>query len=173
MEFAQTNTSQSWIKLQWGALRATSFRINLEIYTLPNVFLGHNESTKSFQPSHFFLLLNCPSFRPRSSSTSYPIAIDKEHSTSTRATMSPITNTMLANNMTQPHGLAGTSSSAFSTATPLSFPSIPQWGPDDIGTLVFGLIASVLGVLTLCATFWLRRRGALHAGGDGAYEYID
>ena len=80
---------------------------------------------------------------------------------------------MLANNMTQLHGTAENPSSSFSTATPLSFPSTPQWGPDDIGTLVFGLIASVLGVLTLCATVWFRRRRALHAGGDGAYRYID
>ena len=85
--------------------------------------------------------------------------------------MSPITNAIAANNMTQLSGIAESSSSSSSTATAFPFPPSPQWGPEDIGTLVFGLIASIIGVLTLWATFWLRRRRALHAGGDGMYIY--
>ena len=83
--------------------------------------------------------------------------------------MSPTTNTIVANNMTQLHGSAKSSSSSLSTETRFPFPPSPQWRPDDIGTLVFGLITSILGVLTLWATFWLRRRRALHAGGDGVH----
>ena len=72
--------------------------------------------------------------------------------------MSPF-NGMLAHNMTQP----------LATATPFPFPPDPQWGPDDIGTIVFGCLASVLGVFTIWATFWLGRRGALRTGGNGVY----
>ena len=85
--------------------------------------------------------------------------------------MSPIINAIVANNMTQLHVTAKSSSSSLSTATLFPFPPSPQWGPDDIGTLVFGLIASLLGVITLWATFWLRRRRALYADGDGAFIY--
>ena len=55
------------------------------------------------------------------------------------------------------------------TATPFHFPPERQWGPDDIGTLVFGCIASVLAILTLWATFWLERRRALRTCGHGLY----
>ena len=37
--------------------------------------------------------------------------------------------------------------------------SQPQWSPGDIGTVVFGCIASILGVLALYLTLWLGRRG--------------
>ena len=34
----------------------------------------------------------------------------------------------------------------------------PQWSPDGISTVVFGCIASILGVLAIWATFWLGHR---------------
>ena len=33
-----------------------------------------------------------------------------------------------------------------------------QWGPDGISTVVFGCIASILGMLAIWATFWLGHR---------------
>ena len=33
-----------------------------------------------------------------------------------------------------------------------------QWGPSGIGTVVFGCVASILGVLTLWMMFWARQR---------------
>ena len=40
-----------------------------------------------------------------------------------------------------------------------STPSQPQWSPGDISTVIFGCIASILGVLALYLTLWLGRRG--------------
>jgi len=37
-------------------------------------------------------------------------------------------------------------------------------GPNDISTIVFGCIASVLGVIALLLTLWLGRRHAAHVG---------
>ena len=34
----------------------------------------------------------------------------------------------------------------------------PQWSPDGISTVIFGCIASILGVLAIWATFWLGHR---------------
>ena len=75
----------------------------------------------------------------------------------------PVINNMPDHNMTQPHGAPGRPTSAFPTATPFPFSANPQWGPDDIGTLVFGCVASIMGILTL----WLGRRRALRVLGYG------
>ncbi|KAF6219503.1 hypothetical protein HO133_003971 [Letharia lupina] len=42
-----------------------------------------------------------------------------------------------------------------------AFPTLgpPQWSAGDISTIVFGCIASILGVLALYLTLWLGRRG--------------
>lgn len=44
------------------------------------------------------------------------------------------------------------------TITSLSFQQGSQWGPSDIGTMVFGCVASVLGILALWLTYWLWQR---------------
>ena len=36
----------------------------------------------------------------------------------------------------------------------------PQWSPGDIGTIIFGCIASILAVLGLYLTLWLARGGS-------------
>ena len=50
----------------------------------------------------------------------------------------------------------------FNVSSPTPFPfqiqQTPQWGPNDISTIVFGCIASILGVVALWVTFWLGRR---------------
>ncbi len=84
--------------------------------------------------------------------------------------MLPIVNRMLAHNTTQLHGEFARRNASFSTAAPFPFPPKSQWGPGDISTLVFGCIASVLGVLTLWATFWLGRPRALRVIGNGVYN---
>lgn len=78
-----------------------------------------------------------------------------------------IANGMPAYNMTRPHAALARRDTSFPTATPVPSSHNPQWGPSDISTLVFGCIASVLGVLTLWATFWLGRRRALRIVRDG------
>ncbi|CAD6583027.1 MAG: hypothetical protein ASARMPRED_001199 [Alectoria sarmentosa] len=50
-----------------------------------------------------------------------------------------------------------------STITSLSSQQGSQWGPSGIGTVVFGCVASVLGILALCMMFWLRQRESGHA----------
>ena len=36
----------------------------------------------------------------------------------------------------------------------------PRWSPGDIGTVVFGCVATVLGTLALWSTIWLGHRGS-------------
>ena len=40
------------------------------------------------------------------------------------------------------------------------------WSPGDVATVVFGCIASVLGVLTLWAMFWLGRQRVYYPEGN-------
>ena len=42
-----------------------------------------------------------------------------------------------------------------------------QWGPSGIGTLVFGCVASILGILALWMSFWTRQREAAQAEVSG------
>ena len=44
------------------------------------------------------------------------------------------------------------------TPVPFQIQETPKWGPNDISTIVFGCIASILGVVVLWVTFWLGRR---------------
>ena len=85
--------------------------------------------------------------------------------------MSHIVNGFLHHNMTELHGIPVRSNSSFPTTMPVAFQPKPQWSPGDIGTLVFGGIASFLGVLTLWAKFWPSRHRirTLHMVGDGTY----
>ncbi len=65
-------------------------------------------------------------------------------------------------NQASRHLLAATKSIAanhnISSQTDSSTPSQPQWNPGDISTVVFGCIASILGVFALYLTLWLGRR---------------
>ena len=79
--------------------------------------------------------------------------------------------TMLPYNMTQAQGALVRQNSSSSPATPFSISDKSQWSPGDIGTLVFGLIASLLGVLTLWVTFRLGRQPVSHAVGDGMHPH--
>ena len=47
---------------------------------------------------------------------------------------------------------------SYTTAASSSVQQNSQWGPGGIGTVVFGCIASILGMLTIWATIWLGRR---------------
>ena len=138
-------------------LAATSFRKSMGIY-IPshNLFLGQKKSAQPFSLLHNFNRNQLPS-----PLTPYLTAIYKEVSGTFKAIMSPTINGILAN------GTSGRRNFSSSTG-PLS-PSTPkpQWGPGDIDTLVFGCVASILGVFTLWAT--LGRRRFLRAGGNGVY----
>ncbi len=57
--------------------------------------------------------------------------------------------------MTVPPSHAMASSSPSSAS---KFQSQSAWSPSDVGTVVFGCIGSVLGILTLWLTFWLGRQ---------------
>lgn len=70
---------------------------------------------------------------------------------------------MLIPNMTQPQATTLASRiSSFSTATssPIQHQQ-SQLSSGDAANLVFGCVASVLGILTLWGTFWLSGRRAL------------
>lgn len=60
-----------------------------------------------------------------------------------------------------------------STQPSFSFPNQARWGLNDIGTVVFGCLASVLGVLTLLMTIWLGRRRASFLHGAGLSFLLD
>ena len=47
---------------------------------------------------------------------------------------------------------------SYTTATSSSVQQNSQWGPGGISTVVFGCIASILGMLAVWATIWLGRR---------------
>ena len=80
----------------------------------------------------------------------------------------PIVNGIPVHDMTQSHAELVRRNTSSSTAPPFPFPPQSQWGPGEIGTLVFGCIASVLGLLTLWAAFWSSRGRALGAAAIGA-----
>lgn len=92
----------------------------------------------------------------------------KQKSTAPSGTMMlPIANPSLAHGTTQLHVAPAIPNITTSTGIPYPLPPESQWGPGDIGTLVFGCIASVLAVLTLWATFWLGRQRATSVGENG------
>ena len=72
-------------------------------------------------------------------------------------------------NMTRPQVTLAGSSSSFSTATVFPIQHQSQLSPGDMANLVFGCVASLLGILTLWGTFWLGRLQALRVVGDGAF----
>lgn len=82
----------------------------------------------------------------------------------------PTVHRMLAHNTTQLYRQLATGNHSFSTATPIPFRSQSQWSRGDISTVLFGCIASVLGVLTLWVTFWLGRRSFVRVVGNGMYS---
>ncbi|KAF6219502.1 hypothetical protein HO133_003970 [Letharia lupina] len=70
---------------------------------------------------------------------------------------------MLPDNTTQTPEPPPTSNASSSTITSLNFQQGSQWGPSGIGTVVFGCVASVLGILALWMMFWLWQREPAHA----------
>ncbi|CAF9919602.1 hypothetical protein IMSHALPRED_004668 [Imshaugia aleurites] len=70
---------------------------------------------------------------------------------------------MLPENKTQAPDPSPMLNSYSSTMTSFSFQQGSPWGPGDIGTVVFGCIASVLGILTLWIMFRLEQRQSGHA----------
>ncbi len=53
------------------------------------------------------------------------------------------------------------------TQFPHSSPQQPQWGTEEISTVLFGSVALVLGILILIRTYWLGRRHSDLFGRDG------
>lgn len=53
------------------------------------------------------------------------------------------------------------------------FPNQARWGLNDISTVVFGCVASILGVLALLMTIWLGRRRASFLHGAGLSNMLD
>ncbi|KAM0798447.1 hypothetical protein BDR22DRAFT_823296 [Usnea florida] len=76
----------------------------------------------------------------------------------------PSVSAILPYNMTHTQGAPVRQNDSSSPTTPFALPVKPQWSPGDIGTLVFGLIASLLGVLTLWVTFRLGRQRVVENG---------
>ena len=78
------------------------------------------------------------------------------HSNSTIAIPAPAaTKPTSSTLMITPTGYAMNSSSLNSAS---KSESQPGWSPGDIGTVLFGCIGLVLGILTLWLTFWLGRQ---------------
>ena len=63
-------------------------------------------------------------------------------------------NRMLANRTEIPEISSSCNDSSL-PITSLRLQAGSNWGPSDIGTMVFGCVASVLGMLTLWMTYWL------------------
>ncbi|MCJ1451125.1 hypothetical protein MMC28_001460 [Mycoblastus sanguinarius] len=63
---------------------------------------------------------------------------------------------------------AASSTANISSTTKSGFTSQQgaQWSPGDISTVVFGCLATVLGVMTLCFMLWLGRRTSRHETPD-------
>ena len=83
----------------------------------------------------------------------------------------PSVSAILPYNMTHAQGAPVRQNDSSSPTTPFISPAKSQWSPGDIGTLVFGLIASFLGVLTLWVTFRLGRQRAWLVVGNGLYPH--
>ena len=66
---------------------------------------------------------------------------------------------------------AASSTANISSTTKSGFTSQQgaQWSPGDISTVVFGCLATVLGVMTLCFMLWLGRRTSRHETPDGVF----
>lgn len=116
-----------------------------------------------------------PVFRPQSASfisTILPYSINSGGAAITKPMILPTMNGIPAHEMTQSLAERVRRNTSSSTAPPFPFPPQSQWGPGEIGTLVFGCIASVLGILTLWATLWLSCRRASRAAAIGVYSYM-
>ena len=83
----------------------------------------------------------------------------------------PSVSAMLPYKMTQAQGALVRRNTSSSPAAPFSLSNKSQWSPGDIGTLVFGLIASLLGVLTLWVTFRLGRQRGSRDVRNGLYPH--
>ena len=68
-----------------------------------------------------------------------------------------ITNRMLPNE-TKPPEPFSISKGPTSTIASLSFQQESRWSVSDIGTVVFGCISSILGILALWQAFWMWQR---------------
>ena len=78
------------------------------------------------------------------------------HSNGTIAISAPVT--ILS---THPALTIASPSNAMASSSPNSasqFQNQSRWSPGDVGTVLFGCIGSVLGILTLCLTLWLGRQ---------------
>ncbi len=129
-----------------------------EIFTFSDLLHNHDRLSLS------------PSFHPLSPKHHH-IAIKKEGAAAIAAMKLPLVNGMQAHNMTPSHATLVRHNTSPSTATPFPLPLQSGWGVGDIGTLIFGCIASVLGVLTLWAAYWQGCRRALRVVGNGAYVH--
>ncbi len=127
-----------------------------EILTFSHLFHNHDRLR---------LLPTCHPLSPKH----YHIAIQKEGAAAIDAMKLPTVNGMPAHNMTQSHASLVRHDTSLSTATPFPLPLQSGWSAGDIGTLVFGCIASILGVLTLWAAYWQGCRRALRVVVYSAY----
>ena len=106
----------------------------------------------SSPPSPSPTLTTAPITTPSSISTQIPTP----HSNGTIAIPAPAaTKPMSSTLMVIPPSYAMNSSSPNSAS---KSGSQPGWSPGDVGTILFGCIGLVLGVLTLWLTFWLARQ---------------
>ena len=94
--------------------------------------------------------------KPITTLSSISTPVPMPHSNGTIATSVPATTKPTSSTpMIAPPGYTMASSSPNSASEPQSQ---PRWSPSDVGTIVFGCIGSILGILTLWLTFWLGRQ---------------
>ena len=72
-------------------------------------------------------------------------------------------NRMLPTNQTQVPQPSPTFHTSSSPIGSLSSQQDSQWGASGIGTVVFGCVASILGILALWMMFWTRQRDSGHS----------
>lgn len=125
-------------------------------FGLPSILFHSHRSFSLRQALHIFVQAHFLKDHP-------PLANLAASTAPQETTMLHVINRMMPDNTTQTPEPPPTSNASSSTITSLNFQQGSQWGPSGIGTVVFGCVASVLGILALWMMFWLGQREPAHA----------
>ena len=126
------------IHLYWVIIVTTTIRPILAIPRPTSVSKSHNRATS-----------------PRSGSLNATVSLA---TASGARTSDEITSKIHSGAVFLNPGVTTLTNISFPAATSSSVQQNSQWGPGGISTVVFGCIASILGMLAIWATIWLGHR---------------